>query len=247
MPSRDKKIIIRSIITLMFFFANGLVFSDESENSQLSVRGEAVLMVEPDQVAITIDVITEAEKVKIALRENSKKMQAAIALLKGLGLTEDDYQTQNFSINPRWSNRISGNNNQREIEGYMVNNRLRLTTTRLDDIGEIIAAVASQGVNQIQSIVFNLKNPRLYREQAITAASNNAKIDAEALAKANGVRLIKIKSLQLDNASASVSQVPKAMVMESRSMAADVAPPIEAGDIAVRASVSAIYEIDGNL
>lgn len=232
-------------ISLMIFISPFVHAEDNV--STLSVRGEAVLMVEPDQVSVSIGVVSEAKKVKIALRENSQKMQAAIDLLASLGFTEDDYQSQNFSIHPNWSSRPTNSSHyKREIIGYTINNSLRLSTTRLEDIGDIIAAVAGAGVNQVQSIYFDLKNPRQYREQAIRAASNNAKADANALAKANGVRLIKVYSMNLDNASASISQIPKAVMMESRAMA-DSAPPIQAGDIAVRASVSIVYKIDGNL
>lgn len=216
-------------------------------NTGLSVRGEAVLMVAPDQVSVTIGVVSEAKKVKIALRDNTQKMQAAIERLTNLGFTKDDYKTQGFSIQPQWSNRsnLSGSN-QREIIAYRVNNQLRLTTTRLEDIGEIIALVASAGVNQVQSVQFDLANPRQYREQAIQAAADNAKADAMMLAKASGVRLIKVRSLNLNNASASIVQVPQA-VFEARALSAESAPPIQAGDIAVRASVNIVYEIDGSL
>ena len=228
-------------------FSTILLADDATKVSSLHVRGEAVLMVEPDQVAISIGVVSEAKKAKIALKENSQKMREAIKLLASLGFAEDDYQTQNFSIRPQWSSRTNNSSQyKREIIAYTVNNTLRLTTTRLEEIGEIIAAVTSAGVNQVQSIHFDLKNPRQYREQAIQAASENAKTDAKALAKANGVRLVKVHSIHLDNASASIAQVPKAVMMESRAMA-DSAPPIQAGDISVRASVSVTYEIDGNL
>ena len=236
--------IYRFFLAVLISCISLAVYSDPNDNAAaLNVRGEAVLMVAPDQVTLSIGVISEAKKADAALSENSEKMRGAIALLESLGFSDEDYQTQRFSIRPKWSNR---SDKKREIVGYTVNNTLRLTTTRLDDIGDIIAAVTGAGVNQIQSIQFGLKNPRQYREQAISAASNNAKADATALAKANGLRLRSIRDIHLDNATASISQVPKALVMESRVMA-DSAPPIDAGDIAVRASVSIVYNIDGTL
>lgn len=227
---------------------SSITLADASTNTAiLSVRGEAVLMVEPDQVSITIGVISDNKNAKLALAENSQTMRDTIAALESLGFIKDDYQTQNFSIRPQWSSRPSNSSNaKREIIGYSVNNSLQLKTGRIDDIGDVIAATTDVGANQIQSIQFGLKNPRQYREQAIVAASNNAKADAQSLAKANGVRIINVQSINLNNASASISQVPKAMVMESRMMA-DSAPPIQAGDISVRASVNIVYEIDSAL
>jgi len=166
--------IYRFFLAVLISCISLTVYGDPNDNAAtLNVRGEAVLMVAPDQVTLSIGVISEAKKADAALSENSEKMRGAIALLESLSFSDEDYQTQRFSIRPKWSNRTSA------------------------------------GVNQIQSIQFGLKSPRQYREQAITQASNNAKADGTALAKANGLRLT--------------------------------------GDIAVRASVSIVYNIDGTL
>jgi len=135
---------------------SSITLADASTNTAiLSVRGEAVLMVEPDQVSITIGVISDNKNAKLALAENSQTMRDTIAALESLGFIKDDYQTQNFSIRPQWS---------------------KLKTGRIDDIGDVIAATTDVGANQIQSIQFGLKNPRQYREQAIVASTFNPSI-----------------------------------------------------------------------
>ena len=222
----------------------------DDDIARLYVRGEARLMVAPDQVSVTLGVTTEAKKTHQAITDNSQKMEAVIQALTALGLTDKEYKTQNFRVQPVWSSRPKGAGSQwrAKIIAYRVNNSLHVTTQQLGKIGDIIEKAT--GANQVQSVSFGLSNPRAYREQAITQAMNNAKQDAHILVAASGDTIARTLSLQLDNAAASQVRVDmqakrgRAM-MESFAMAADVAsaPPIDAGDITVRASVSVTYEL----
>jgi uncharacterized protein YggE len=220
----------------------------EPSIAQLFVSGEAQLMVPPDQLSMVLGITTEAPSAKKAIAENSKKMQAVFRSLTKLGLTEKNYKTQNFRVQPVWSSRPKGANSswKAKIITYRVNNSIRLTTQVLDSIGDIIAATTAAGANQVNSISFSLSDERQYRSQAITQAMANAKTDAQTLASASGDKIKRTMSLHLDNASASRVKV-KAPMKRSRLMADQSAfspPPISSGDITVRASVSVVYELE---
>ncbi len=218
--------------------------------SQLHVRGEAQLMVSPDQVSLSLGVSTESEKAKKAMEANTKKMRAVITALEKLGIGERDYKTQNFRVQPVWSSRPKGAGSswKAKIVGYRVNNTLHVTTQKLTLIGDIIGVTTAAGANHVNSVNFSLSNPRQYRSQAITQAMQNAKADAEILVAASGDKIKRTLSLHLDNASASKVRVETASVAKSRSlMAAQDSfspPPISSGDITVRASVSVTYELE---
>jgi len=214
----------------------------------LHVRGEAQLLVEPDQVSVTIGVNTEADNVKQAMAENSKKMTAIIAQLGYLGVKDKEYKSQGFRVQPVRSSRSkqAGKSGRSTIVAYRVNNHLQLTTQRISDIGEMIEAVSGAGANHIHSIHFGLANPREYRSQAVAQAMKNAKDDATTLAAASGDRILRTLSLRLDHTEASRSRADVGAVKAQASFAlreAAPAPPVNVGDITVRASVSATYEI----
>ncbi|MGH1485712.1 MAG: SIMPL domain-containing protein [Cellvibrionaceae bacterium] len=214
------------------------------DSDTLSVRGEAQLMVPPDQVIVSVGVLSEAKVAKKALAINSRLMQQVIDALRAVGITKKEYSTRQLSVQPVWSSRPRNADSRwkSEITGYRVNNNLQIRTLKLDLLGDLINAATSAGANKIQSIQFGLSNPRQHRGQALTQAVENARTDADIAAKAAGVSIKKVKSLQVDYAP-SVAHVEKAMVM--RSALADTAPvpPVNPGDIAVRASVSIIYEL----
>ena len=217
--------------------------------AKLTVRGEAHLMVPPDQVSVVLGVTTESAKAKKAMADNSKKMAAVVRSLSALGLTKKEYKTQNFRVQPVWSSRPKGaaSHWKSSIIAYRVNNSLRVTTQQLTLIGDMIAGAATVGANQVNSVNFSLANERQYRQRAITQAMQNAKQDAETLAAASGDTIKRTLTLNLNNSSASNVRVESTMA-KSRMLSAqaDIAPPpISGGDITVKASVSVVYELVG--
>jgi len=214
---------------------------------RLSVRGEALLQVPADQLRLSVGVVTEEETAEGALEENSVTMKAVIQALEGVGLTREDYQTGQFQVQPNWSPRPrqAPQDWRPRIVGYTVSNTLHIKTTRLRLAGKIIGAASEGGANRIDSIGFDLSDPRKYRAEAIGQATANAMADARSAADAASVRLVRVLSLTLDEAVAT----PVRMKTEGFSMRTAMAmdhtePPISSGDVTVRASVTLVHEID---
>jgi len=234
-------------VFLIHFSASFSVLADVAKaEPSLSVRGEAQLMVSPDQVVMVAGVLSEAKQAKKALADNSQAMQKVMDALLALGLKKKEMTTQSFSVQPRWSPRPRNPDAgwRSEIIGYRVNNSVQVKTTQLDLIGELIAQATQAGANQIQSVSFGLSNPREYRSKALSQAVENARADADITAKAAGSAIKGILTLHVDQAVASVERVEKSMLMRSASMAdAAPVPPINSGDISVRASVSITYKL----
>ncbi len=217
----------------------------KSEPPTLSVRGEARLEVEPDQVSVSLGVMSQAKTAKKALAENSKAIKAVIDALYGVGLKKKDVSTRRFNVQPVWSSRPRNADSlwRAKIIAYRVNNSVQVTTTQLPLVGDVINAATTAGANQVQSVNFGLENPRQFRSQAIAKAVKNARADADVAAEASGSSIKGVKTIHLDQAVASIEQAESFKVMRSAVAEAAPAPPINAGDITVRASVSIVYEL----
>jgi len=236
---------------MLWLLPASLVHGDvhASDAAKLTVRGEARLMIAPDTVSVILGVSTESAKAKKAIADNNTTMNKVMRALDVLGLSDAEYQTQQFRVQPIWTSRPKGAASTwaPNIASYRVSNTLRITTQQLEIVGELIGAATEAGANQVNSIQFSLSNSREYRSQAIAAAMANAKADAQTLADASGDRIKRTLSLNLNNAEASVAQadvrqLKSRMMMDS--MAEASPPPIDAGDITVRASVSVVYELE---
>ncbi len=210
----------------------------------LTVRGDAELHKPADQLRIRIAVVTEATLAAAALDDNTKRMRAVVEALEKAGLAADDYETGHFSLRPKYSRRPRGGDPewQPQIVGYEVTNSLSVKTKKLGLAGTLIEAANRAGANAIDSINFDLADPRIHRGEAITTAATNARSDAAVLARAADVRLVRVISVTLDQAS--WQPPPPMMMARAEGLAAEAAaPPIQPGDVTVVAGVTIVYEI----
>ena len=238
---------VMSLIVLGLFCSAVPALAETILPPQLTVTGEAVLQVPADQATLRVGVETDAETAEAALSANSKTLQKVEQALHKSGLGKGEYSTGNFQVRPRWSQRPrnADTNWRPQIVGYTVSNSFDVKTRKLEKLGALIEATTKAGANALGQIAFGLADPRTYRAAAIEAATANALADAAALAKAAGVALDGILSLNLDHASVPTPR-PMVATMAMRSMDAEVAPSIVAPeDIEVRASVSVVYRIKG--
>lgn len=216
---------------------------------KLTVRGEAELLKPADQLRLDVGVVTEAPDATDAMQANSRAMQDVVMAVKHAGLTDKEYETGRFNLRPVYSGRprTAGAEWRPKIVAYEVTNTLSIKTRKLELAGKLIQSANEAGANTINSIGFDLADPRVHRAEAIAAATANARGDAAVLARAADVKLVRILSITLDEAQWR-PPVPMAARAVGAAMAESVTPPITPGDVTVRASVTIQYEIgpDGN-
>ncbi len=205
----------------------------------LAVKGHATLSKPADELSINIGILNQGKTALQALNENSAKVKALIDALNKAGLNEKEYQTGRFSIRPLYNQRPkeADQNWTPKVIGFEIENTLRVNTAKVDQAGSIIDQATQVGANTINNINFQLKNPRLYREEAIQAATQNALNDAVSLSQAAGVKLLQIQAVSIDDAQAAPRQayMMKSMLAEGSQ--------IISGDVTVSATVTLIYAI----
>lgn len=235
----------RLLLVMVFFFmtAAGVRAEDGvGASPHLAVRGEAELQVPADLAEMRISVVSTAASVKDALRENSQKAREVEGALVRAGLSEEEYETGRFQIQPVWAQRPlkSAGDWEPRISAYMVTNAFTVKTEKLELVGSVIQAAIEAGGNSVDSVSFTLADPRTYRKKAVEEAVAHARDDAQALAQASGVRLGKVLVMNLDNGAAGIS--PLRTFGISREMNG-APPPLKPGEVTVRASVGITYEI----
>lgn len=215
------------------------------DTPRLTVRGDAELKKPADEIYLRIGVVTENTDAGEALDANTERMNAVVKVLERAGLTKDEYKTGRFQIRPKYTRRPRQVDADwtPKIVGYSVTNSISIETKKIDQAGRYIAEANRAGANSADVAGFGLAEPRMYRAEAIRKATENALRDAREMAEAAGLRLVRIININLD--SAATPRGPEASpMMMSRARGADSgAPPIEAGDVTIRAAVSVSYEI----
>jgi uncharacterized protein YggE len=203
---------------------------------QVVSHGEGVVSAKPDQVRIHVGVTNQAPTAAEAGAQNAKRSAAVIAELKQSLGTAAEFQTSNYSLHPTYRSQRDGGNPT--ISGYQANNTVEVKLSDIAVAGKAVDVATKSGANQIQGIHFSVKNEQGLRGQALAAAAVQARANAEALAKALGLRIVRV--LKVED-SEPVRVMPMRMEMMKSADAAQT--PVEPGEIQVRANVTITAEV----
>lgn len=225
--------------------ANALPSTRTDVVAKLTVRGDAELQKPADQLQLRLGTITEATEAAQAMELNSRVMQDVVAAIEKLGLDKKEYQTGRFQVRPTYSHRPRQPepNWRPTITGYEVTNTIEIKTQKLELAGPLIESATKAGANNVESIAFDLADRRKHRGEVIAAATANAMADARVLAEASSQRLVRVLSINLDNAAIAPPVFDRSMGRAMMAAEAMEAPPINPGDVGVHANVTIVYEI----
>jgi uncharacterized protein YggE len=157
----------------------GQLFDDRPK---ITVNGEAVVKVQPDEIIITFGIETWDKNIMVAKQENNDIMKKAVVIIKEAGIQDKDIQTDYLSIEPRYDD----NYEKKNFIGYFVRNTFVVTLAEPDKVENLVTGVLQSGVNYIHNINFQTTEFKKYREQARELALNAAKEKAEKMAGALG-------------------------------------------------------------
>jgi uncharacterized protein len=194
----------------------------------------------PDMATISAGVVTQARTAKAAMDDNARRMSAAFTALKAAGIADRDLQTSGINLSPQY-NYIA--NQRPTIKGYEASNRVTVRIRKLENIGPVLDALVAQGVNEINGPTFGLDNPEAELDTARTEAMATAMRRAELYARASGMRVKRV--VTINESGGYEPPQPRPMMMMSR-MAADVAPetPVAPGEVTLTIQLNVQFELE---
>lgn len=194
-----------AIAALIYVFA----YQDSVDPyTSFNVSGEGRVTAIPDIAEIVATVLTEGGTDLAALqKQNSDKGNAVIAFVKENGVEDKDIKTQNYTIEPRYQytpcsylpvrDTQTGEYGRTcppaEIVGYSIRQTISVKVRDFDAIGNILKGVVDRGANTVSGPSFTIDDPKETEAKAREEAMADARIKAEAVAKAAGFKLGKIQ------------------------------------------------------
>jgi uncharacterized protein YggE len=206
----------------------------------VTVSGEGTVTAPPDVAMITLGVSTQAATVADARDQAASALDAMIASIRNNGVDEDDIQTQNLSIFPEYSY-PDGNP---VLRGYRVTNQVHVTVRDIDTTSQVVddAVAAGGDATQIQGISFTIDDPASLRDQARELAVRDARARADVLASAAGVSLG--DAIRISETTSPDGPIPVFARDEAAQSGADIATPIEPGQLDVTVLVTVTWAIE---
>ena len=211
------------------------------EKNTLSITGKGKTTASPDSAYINIAVESTADTASGAVKDNAEKTNKVMEVIKaGLG-KEDKVSTAGYSLSPVY--KYNNETKKSEFRGYRAANQIIVETRNLNDLGKLIDSVAQAGSNKIDSLTFDTTEREAYKKRALTMAVEDAKTTAETVAKAAGVKIVKI--LSITPSSDTPMPIYRDYEIRGKMALAEASPtPIEPGELTVNASVKMVFEIE---
>ena len=195
----------------------------------------------PDQATVGAGVQTTAPTAVEAMRLNAVAMDKLIAAAKTRGIKPEDIQTSGINLSPQYdySNQTPGQ--PPRFIGYQVNNNVRATTSKIDDVGPLLDALVAAGGTNVDGPWFGMKDPDAQLVGARGAAIKQAEAKAADYARLAGYRGAELISIS-EGGSFGGPQPPMPMVRLE--MASDAkATPVEPGRVSNVLTLSFQYRL----
>ena len=205
----------------------------------ISVTGEGEVKGMPDMAYVTIGIEARKPTLAEARAQVTAAVERVLALTRELKIDPKFVDSSQLQVQPeyRWNEKDS----QRVLLGYVVSRQIEVELRDLERLGALLERSVSAGVNVLGGARLDSTRRKELEREALTKAVDDARLDAEALAKAASARLGPVYSL---SASMAMPFQPKYMERAAMAAQADAAEQTYApGEMKFVANVSAQYEI----
>ena len=190
-------------------------------NNGITVTATGAASGTPDRAVLTLGASAVRGEVGAALAVVNSKLETLISTLAGHGIDGPNIQTSDLSIWPE-------HNNQGTVAGFRVRNTVRISTTNLDGLGEIIGAATSVlgDLAEMHGLTFEVIDRSSLEAQARVLAWEAALDKAKQLADLAGTRLGQAVDI-------TETRGPGPMPKRAMAMAMADSAPVEAGSASI--------------
>jgi uncharacterized protein YggE len=203
-----------------------------ADGTLLEVSAEGISTRVPDVALIQAGVITQAPTAVVAMAQNSKRMAAVLAALRGAGIAERDLQTSSISLSPQYRYE---NNQPPILTGYQASNQVSVRFRDVAQSGTILDTLVKQGANNISGPNLTVDKPEAALDEARVNAIAKARARATLYANAAGLRVDRI--LTISESGAMPAPVPM-MAFRADKVMAQANTEVVAGEQQLSVTVS---------
>ena len=208
----------------------------------VSVTGQGEVKAMPDMAYVSLGVEARKPVLADARAEVTRAVERILALTRELGIDPKQVDSSQLQVQPeyRWNEQDS----QRVLLGYVVSRQIQVEVRDLEKLGLLLERAVSAGANQEGGARLDSSKRKALERQALARAVEDARLDAETLARSAGMKLGTVYSL-----SASSEAMPMFYAKGERALAAApmadaaAAETYEAAELRFTANVSAQWEL----
>jgi uncharacterized protein len=183
----------RAISIAVFFAVLASAQTTTPRRTFVRATGEGVVSIKPDQMKLTVSVITQADTADQAAQDNATRAAAVISAVQKILGAGGDVRTIGYSVYPNYRQGTGGSS---VISGYTASNTIEATTGDLSIPGRIIDTAVQAGASTIGGLSFGLKDPQPAHAAALRLATQTAQANATSIASGLNLHVGSVISAQ---------------------------------------------------
>lgn len=145
----------------------------------VTVNGEGKVKVTPDQVQISVGILSKGIKAVDVKKENDFKIDAVIKYIKKMNIAKEDYQTERVYLNDQYDY-------DKKKHNYVATQTLTILLKNISKYDELMEGLVETGINNINDVEFKSSKLEFHKSEARKLAVLNAKTKAVDLTNALG-------------------------------------------------------------
>lgn len=163
----------------------------------IKVTGKAKIAAKPDMIRLSIDLKGSRESYEDALQQSTQHVEALAGCFESLGFERTDLKTVSFQVSTKYeSYQDKLRNWKKKFAGYEFQHSLKIEFDKSNQmLGKMLYALAHSSVEPEFRIYYTVKDAECVKELLLAKAVEDAKAKAEVLAKAAGVALGEVVSI----------------------------------------------------
>lgn len=193
-------------IMLAFVFMSGFLMNAQEVVPGVTVSGEGIVYVKPDQVIVNIGVEHTGDYVMEVKKQTEESVDNVIDFLKKAGIPEKNIQTQYIRLDQQY---------EYQTKTYHFSSRQSISVKieHIENYEEILTGLMDAGVNRINGVEFKSSEAEKYERQARIKAIKNAKAKAEEYATALGQKIG--KAIIITDVSSPIQRINTSMAFKA--------------------------------
>ena len=217
-------------------------------NRTITVKGIGRLKLRPDQTVVSLSLKTTDRLYDRAMGQAAEQLEQLRTALTAVGFSKEELKTTDLQVGTEYESERDKNGSYRQIfAGYCVRHRMKLEFP-LDTayLARVLGAIAACIAEPELEVRFTVKDSEAAGAALLESACANARARAELLARASGVSLARLLSIDYSWGELHLYSPTRYETEDSCMVKACAAPTgiaIEPDDIDVSDTVTFVWEL----
>jgi len=159
----------------------------------VNVNGSGEVKAQPDMAYVSLGIESRKPTLAAARTEVTEAVDRVLALTRELKIDPKYVDSTRLQVQPdyRWDEKGS----KQVLLGYVVSRQIEVEVRDLDRLGTLLEKSVSAGVNQLGGARLDSSRRKELEREAMKLAVDDARLNADTLARAAGARLGPVQSL----------------------------------------------------